>query len=124
VLAEPQNEETHRASEGRGEAGESTKTTPTSSATEDSPGGQPSKKKLTRKKKSDPSDGPLPPNQKAMLELLALGGYTTDDLLKVAKVNEWIDVTDIWPLTERKLAEFLTEDNRETLTAELDALPK
>jgi recombination protein RecT len=144
VSAEPQEASHSRVPEGTassGEAGEDTKparlgneTGPDSPATQNSkaaeisypnpPPAEPKKKPtLTRKKKESPSR-PEKTNEVKLLEFLALGGYTQEQFMQIARENEWVSETETWPLAEGRLATFLTEDNRETIISELDAFPK
>jgi hypothetical protein len=143
VSAEPQQ---HDALTSGGDSGEDTKParlgnetgldspgTQNASATEVSyPNPPPNERKkkptLTRKKKDSPSEEKAPrpekTNEVKMLEFLAMGGYTQEQFMSIALANEWVSETETWPLTEGRLATFLSEDNRETIMAELDVLPK
>jgi phage recombination protein Bet len=81
----------------------------------DSSGGQ----KLVRKKKEV-----VPQNQKEILAMLNMGGYTPVQLMEVARAQGWCEDDETWPLPEEKIAVFLREDNWKIIMEELDALPK
>jgi hypothetical protein len=59
-----------------------------------------------------------------MLERLALGGYNPDQLMQVARLQEWCSLDEQWPLPEEKLAVFLEPDNWNLIMEDLDSLPK
>jgi recombination protein RecT len=96
--------------------------------------GTPEEKKTVLKKKRGrpplnkpvavPEEVPAQSNADAMVSRLSLGGFTTDNLMAVARENDWALDTDSWPLPEEKLAKFLHEDNWPTIQEELEALPK
>lgn len=86
------------------------------------------KKKLARKKKAAAVTEPPPVDSNTgahaallaqMLDRLAIGKFTTDQLIRVGHENDWIgpnadppgENTEGWPLSEQRLSKLMHEDN-------------
>jgi phage recombination protein Bet len=64
------------------------------------------------------------PNRVEMEKRLIAGNKTTGDLVQVGLENGWISEDEKWPLSEEKLARFLSEDSWPVVTEALDDLEK
>jgi hypothetical protein len=84
----------------------------------------PSKKKLTRKKKEYPSSE-TPPNLLSITKLLVASGFSHQDFMEIALEQGWVTADQKWPLPEETLAQFIDPENwAVAIKPELEALKK
>jgi hypothetical protein len=57
-----------------------------------------------------------------VVEWLTFADFTPEQLMNLARANDWIKEGETWPLSEERCANFLDGDNWDLIAGELDAL--